>query len=74
MAAKPVRRTVEQDMKRSCTRCHRLDVIRAQRLERDEWERELDKMTRMGAKIPDRAALLDYLVQKYGPEESPRHR
>ena len=56
------------ELKRTCTRCHALDVVRAQRLSREEWESELDKMSSMGAKIRNRTALLDYLTRKYGPE------
>ena len=59
-------------LKRSCTRCHRLQVVHAQRLSREEWDRELDKMTSMGAKIGDRPALLDYLEKHYGDASSPR--
>lgn len=59
------------ELKRSCTRCHKLDVVRAQRLSREEWEIELAKMSSMGAKIGNRAALLDYLTHKYGPERKP---
>ena len=59
------------ELKRTCARCHKLDVVRAQRLSREEWERELDKMTSMGAKIGNRAALLDYLTRKYGPDGKP---
>jgi hypothetical protein len=55
-------------IKRTCTRCHNLDVVRAQRLSREEWATELEKMASMGAKIKDRAALLDYLTRKYGPD------
>lgn len=57
----------ESQLKRSCTRCHRVDVVHAQHLSKHEWDLELDKMTAMGAKIADREALLDYLVKKYGP-------
>jgi hypothetical protein len=57
----------EQQLQRSCTACHRLDVVQAQRLERWEWSRELDKMTSMGAKIQNRKALLDYLTRQFGP-------
>ena len=57
------------ELKRTCGRCHNLNVVRAQRLSREEWEQELKKMTSMGARIKDRAALLDYLVLTYGPEK-----
>jgi hypothetical protein len=56
----------EQQLQRSCTGCHRLDVVKAQRLTRWEWSRELDKMTSMGAKIEQRKALLNYLVRNFG--------
>jgi hypothetical protein len=54
------------ELQRSCTSCHKLDVVRRQRLTRREWSRELDKMTAMGAKIQDRKALLDYLAKHFG--------
>ena len=56
----------ESQLQRSCTACHRLDVVKAQRLSRWEWSRELDKMTSMGAKIENRKALLDYLTRNFG--------
>jgi hypothetical protein len=56
----------EKEIQRSCTACHRVDVIQAQRLTRWEWSRELDKMTNMGAKIANRKALLDYLSRNFG--------
>ncbi len=59
----------EQELQRSCTACHRLEVITRQRLTRWEWSRELDKMTSMGAKIEKRKALLDYLTKQFGPEK-----
>jgi hypothetical protein len=54
------------ELERSCTGCHKLDVVRRQRLERWEWSRELDKMTAMGAKIGNRKALLNYLAKNFG--------
>lgn len=56
----------ETQLKQNCSRCHKLNVVRAQHLSREEWQAELDKMTSMGAKIADRQALLDYLAKKYG--------
>jgi hypothetical protein len=58
-----------KDLKRSCTRCHTLEVVRAQHLSREEWQQELNKMTAMGAKVSNREALLDYLSKKYGPRK-----
>ena len=64
--------TPASELKRTCVRCHNLDVIRAQRLSREEWATELDKMAAMGAKIKDRAALLNYLARRYGPDTKNR--
>lgn len=45
-----------------CVTCHGIDLIQQQRLSRAGWERELDKMIRWGAVVPDadRGPLLDY--------------
>lgn len=59
----------EARLTQSCTRCHGLAVVRAQRLTRSEWSQELDKMAAMGAKVEPRKPLLDYLVKKYGPKK-----
>lgn len=53
-------------LKRTCTRCHGLDVIRAQRLTKEEWNIELRKMEHIGAEIRNREALLTYLAKRYG--------
>src|SRR5437867_1504088 len=49
----------------TCLVCHDADVIRQQprSLTRDQWNRELDKMARWGARLPpeDRERFLDYL-------------
>ena len=52
-----------------CLTCHDEDVIRQQRLTRAQWSRELDKMMSWGApaKPEDREAILNYLVNSYGP-------
>jgi hypothetical protein len=55
----------------SCGGCHSLRISSTQRLSRNGWEKELDKMVRWGARIRDREALLDYLVDRYGEEKPP---
>lgn len=55
-----------REVKQTCTRCHELAVVQAQRLSRDEWEDELRKMERMGADIRDWDLMLDYLAKQYG--------
>ncbi|OFW15914.1 MAG: hypothetical protein A3F70_14995 [Acidobacteria bacterium RIFCSPLOWO2_12_FULL_67_14] len=51
-----------------CLGCHGPDVIRQQRLSRDGWSRELDKMAGWGAVIDttDREPLLAYLAVEFG--------
>lgn len=53
----------------ACLSCHEEDVIRQQRLSRDQWEREVDKMVRWGARVrpDDREGILTYLVNHFGP-------
>jgi len=57
----------ESTYKRACFVCHEDDVIEAQRLSRDGWGREVDKMMRWGANVTaaDRDALVDYLAARY---------
>jgi hypothetical protein len=53
----------------SCLACHDEDVMRQQRLTRAQWDAEINKMVGWGAKVTDqdRSALLDYLIERYGP-------
>jgi hypothetical protein len=60
-------RSGEAMLQAACTACHTLDSIKAQRLSRQDWALELDKMVSMGAKVRNRKALLDYLAATYGP-------
>ncbi|MCC7180356.1 MAG: c-type cytochrome [Acidobacteria bacterium] len=52
-----------------CLSCHASDLIESQRLTRDGWAREIDKMVRWGASVPDadRAPLLAYLATHFSP-------
>ena len=56
-------------LKSSCLVCHDEDVIRQQRLTRQQWDAEINKMVGWGAKVSDqdRSVLLDYLAGRYGP-------
>jgi len=51
-----------------CLACHGRELIVGQRLSRDAWGRELDKMTGWGAVLdaPERSVLLDYLSAHFG--------
>jgi len=58
-----------QEEQRSCLPCHSLRLIHSQRLSRAAWSKELDKMSKWGAKVQDREALLDYLVANFGNDK-----
>jgi mono/diheme cytochrome c family protein len=55
--------------KRACLTCHEDDLIEQQRLTKIGWTREVDKMIRWGALVPDaeKDALVDYLAARYPP-------
>ncbi len=56
----------EKNLAASCGTCHPLDPVRAARLSRAGWGREVEKMEAMGAKVKNRKLLLDYLAATYG--------
>jgi hypothetical protein len=57
--------------KQSCLSCHEMDVIEQQRLTREQWDREIDKMVRWGAPVrpQDRPAFAEFLVRHFGPQK-----
>lgn len=57
-----------QTVRGSCLTCHGTDVIAQQRLSRDGWSREIDKMVGWGAVVEtaERERLLDYLAATFG--------
>ena len=59
----------EATYKRACLVCHEDDLVEAQRLTREGWTREVDKMVRWGAAVPaaEKDALVDYLAARYPP-------
>jgi cytochrome c-type biogenesis protein CcmH/NrfF len=52
-----------------CLLCHEADLTRQQRLSRQGWTREVEKMIRWGAVVADaeKEPLIDYLFKNYGP-------
>jgi len=56
----------------SCLACHSSDLIRQQRLTKQQWTATITKMINWGAAVPEsqREALLDYLATRFGPENS----
>ncbi len=59
-------RKIEQQ---SCIQCHGLRLVHSQRLSRQAWNREIDKMIRWGAVVRDREALLEYLTTNFGDDK-----
>jgi cytochrome c553 len=59
----------EASYKRACLTCHEDDLIEQQRLSRTGWTREVEKMMRWGAVVPDaeKDALIDYLAARFPP-------
>lgn len=57
-----------QRMEASCTGyCHGPSLIAQQRLDRDAWTREVEKMIRWGAEVPpaEKGALINYLTSLF---------
>jgi mono/diheme cytochrome c family protein len=57
----------------ACTECHEARIILQQRLSRDAWTKEVDKMTKWGAVVDpaDRDALIEYLSTNFSPDKPP---
>jgi DMSO/TMAO reductase YedYZ molybdopterin-dependent catalytic subunit len=66
-ATEPAGPAMPNAFKQNCLVCHEEDVIKQQRLTRTQWDREIDKMVRWGAKVKptDRESILNYLSGKY---------
>jgi hypothetical protein len=60
---------MQAKVKATCTQCHNASRITEQKLSKQEWSKELDKMVGLGAAVEDadRPALLSYLAKNFGP-------
>ncbi len=58
----------EATFKQACLTCHGTDLVEQQRLPRAGWLREVDKMIRWGARVPDadKDALVAFLSARHG--------
>lgn len=58
-----------EETARRCLTCHEADLITQQRLGEGGWDREITKMVRWGAQVPDaeRPQILRYLTHSFGP-------
>ena len=55
-----------------CVTCHEADLIMAQRLSKQGWTREVEKMVRWGAAVSDaeKAILVDYFSANFAPRKA----
>jgi len=60
---------MQAKIKAACTQCHNATRITEQRLTRQQWSDQLDKMEGLGAVVPasERNAMLAYLTKNFGP-------
>lgn len=63
---------VQAKVRTACTECHDSRIILQQRLSKQSWTKEVDKMTKWGALVDanDRAAFIDYLSVNFPPEKA----
>jgi cytochrome c5 len=56
-----------------CASCHAADLITGRTATREEWQGIIDRMKGYGTAMDDKqtAILLDYLVRRYGPKQTP---
>lgn len=67
-APNPSQAEMAKKLEATCTGfCHGPSLIAQQRLDRNGWTREIDKMTRWGAAVQpaDRDALINYLARQF---------
>jgi mono/diheme cytochrome c family protein len=59
----------KQIFEEKCLLCHEADLTEQQRLSRQGWTREVEKMIRWGAVVSDaeKEQLIDYLSSNFGP-------
>ncbi len=59
----------KQIFEEKCLLCHEVDLTEQQRLSRQGWTREVEKMVRWGAVVTDteKEPLIDYLFSNFGP-------
>jgi hypothetical protein len=58
----------------ACMECHDAGIIVQQRLDRNTWSKEVDKMIRWGATVQpqDRDAFVDYFAINFGTDKPPQ--
>ncbi len=64
---------MQQKATTACTECHDTGIIVQQRLDKNAWTKEVDKMMKWGAVVSaeDRQPLIDYLAANFGTDKPP---
>lgn len=62
---------MQETARNACTICHDAGIIIQQRLSKDAWGKEVDKMVRWGTVLDpkDRDPLVDYLSSNFPPDK-----
>lgn len=62
---------MQETARNACTICHDAGIIIQQRLSKDAWGKEVDKMVRWGTVLDpkDRDPLIDYLSSNFPPDK-----
>lgn len=65
---------MQEKARDACTVCHDAGIITQQRLSKDAWTREVDKMIRWGTQVEpgDRQPLIDYFSSSFPPDKPAR--
>lgn len=63
---------VVEKVQTTCTECHDANIIIQQRLDKKQWTKEVDKMTKWGALVDaaDRDGFIEYLSTHFGPDNT----
>jgi len=64
---------MQQKATTACGECHDTGIIVQQRLDKNAWTKEVDKMTKWGAVVSaeDRQPLIDYFAANFGTDKPP---
>lgn len=62
---------MQEKARAACTVCHDSGIIAQQRLTKEAWTKEVDKMVRWGTQLEpgDREALIDYFSSNFPPDK-----
>lgn len=62
---------MQEKARNACTVCHDSGIIAQQRLTKEAWTKEVDKMVRWGTQLEpgDREALIDYFSANFPPDK-----